>query len=105
VVVDKDVDMAKLSPVQQAIDFLRDELELPKKGERLPFQQIPTFLGHGTEDDRVPISLGREAECCIRTLGGITHFSAYEGVGHWYSPELLRDVVHFVEEALKRDPT
>jgi predicted esterase len=102
---DEDVDLENLSPVQQAIGFLRDELEFPRKGETLPFQQTPTFLGHGTEDDRVPISLGREAECCIRTLGGNTHFSAYEGLGHWYSPELLRDVVHFVEEALKPSPT
>ena len=100
---DEHVDLAKLSPVQQAIHFLRDELELPKEGAILPFQQTPTFLGHGTEDDRVPISLGREAECCIRTLGGNTHFSAYEGLGHWYSPEMLRDIVQFVKEALHRD--
>ncbi len=102
---DEDVDLAKLSPVQQALGFLRDELDFPRMGESLPFQQTPTFLGHGTEDDRVPISLGREAECYIRTLGGNTHFSAYEGLGHWYSSELLRDVVRFVEEALKPSPT
>jgi len=100
---DEDVDLAELPPIQQAVGFLRDELELPKKGEILPFQQTPTFLGHGTEDDRVPISLGREAECCIRTLGGNTHFSTYEGLGHWYSPELLRDIIHFVREALKQN--
>lgn len=100
---DGDADLEKSSPVQQAIGFLRDELELPRKGATLPFQQIPTFLGHGTEDDRVPISLGQEAEYCIRTLGGNTHFSAYEGLGHWYSPELLSDVVRFVQEALTRN--
>lgn len=97
--------MAYLSPVQQAIGFLRDELELPKKWESLPFQHTPTFLGHGKEGDRVPVSLGREAERCIRTLGGDMRHSAYEGLGHWYSAELLKDVVHFVQEALKRNPS
>ena len=99
---EENLDSAQSSPIQQAVDFLRDELELPKKGETLPFQHTPTFLGHGIEDDRVSINLSREAECCIRSLGGKTNFSTYEGLGHWYSPEPLRVVVHFVQEAPER---
>ncbi|KAI9887466.1 MAG: hypothetical protein M1823_000724 [Watsoniomyces obsoletus] len=35
----------------------------------LSFQSIPIFLGHGTEDDIVPVSLGRRAIRCLRDLG------------------------------------
>ena len=95
---DQRVDAAQLSPVKQAIRYLRDELELPNLEESLAFQHTPVFLGHGTEDEKVPVELGREAASCFDALGGIVRWEEYEGLGHWYSADMLADVIKFVQE-------
>lgn len=42
----------------QAVEFLRESIDMEgKKG--MVFQKIPVFLGHGAEDERVDIKLGR----------------------------------------------
>ncbi|KAI1112289.1 Alpha/Beta hydrolase protein [Nemania sp. NC0429] len=84
------------SPKDKAIRWLREEIGLPSN-HVFPHtdvcQDIPLFLGHGTEDDRVPIDLGRLSFRCLRDMGIRIQWREYEGLGHWYSPIMLRDII------------
>ncbi|KAL8796488.1 MAG: hypothetical protein Q9195_001162 [Heterodermia aff. obscurata] len=93
-----EIDEAQLSPVDQAIRYLRQELDLSEMGDCHPFQRIPIFLGHGVDDEKVPVGLGGEAAKCLRSLQGRVEFKTYEGLGHWYSEAMLRDISAFVKE-------
>ena len=86
------------SPVDQAIRYLRDELDLPEMSDCHPFQRIPIILGHGVDDEKVPVGLGEEATSCVRSLQGRVEFKRYERLGHWYSGAMLRDIANFVRE-------
>ncbi|KAL8761661.1 MAG: hypothetical protein Q9184_002245 [Pyrenodesmia sp. 2 TL-2023] len=77
----------------QAITFLREEVGLPAKDPSMSFQRIPLFLGHGAEDEKVPVGLGREAASCLKRLGASVEWREYEGLGHWYSGTMLKDLV------------
>ena len=92
------VDEAQLSPIEQAIGYLREELDLPEIRDSHPFQRIPIFLGHGVDDEKVPVGLGEEAASCFRSLQGRVEFRPYEGLGHWYSGAMLGDILNFVKE-------
>ena len=91
------IDEAPPSPVDQAIGYLREELDLPQMRECHPFQSIPIFLGHGAEDEKVPVGLGEEAAGCLRSLQGRVEFKRYEYLGHWYSGAMLNDILDFVK--------
>ena len=83
-----------------ALRWLRDELELPggdAGDDSSAFQKVPIFLGHGVEDDRVSVIIGRNAADCLGTLGVQTLcWKEYQGLAHWYSGEMLWDVVAFL---------
>lgn len=88
-----------LSPPVRAIGWLREELGLPSTtspSAPLKFQDIPFFLGHGVQDDRVSVVLGRRASECLSSVGGRVCWHEYVPLGHWYSGEMLRDMVHFI---------
>jgi predicted esterase len=91
----------RLDPPTRAVNWLRDEIELlasrPDAVDS-PFQSIPVFLGHGTADDRVSISLGRDASRCLSGLGVDVRLNEYESLAHWYSGDMLRDLALFVQE-------
>ena len=82
------------TPFSQAVGFLREELELPATTQT-SFLPIPLFLGHGSKDEKVPIGLGREAARCLKSIGAELTFCEYGGLGHWYSTEMLGDLVRF----------
>ncbi|TVY87242.1 hypothetical protein LAWI1_G007021, partial [Lachnellula willkommii] len=83
----------------QAVAFLRDEIEI--EGEnRMVFQEIPVFLGHGVEDEKVPIEIGRQAKTCLGLLGADVEMVQYEGLEHWYSKSMLADIFAFLRERL-----
>ncbi|KAH0538456.1 hypothetical protein FGG08_004954 [Glutinoglossum americanum] len=82
----------------QAISFLREELEMAPPAQLLPPRSTALFLGHGVEDERVSVQLGRGASSCLSALGVDVHWREYEGLGHWYSREMLRDLVEFLRE-------
>ncbi len=88
--------------IMQAIDFLREEIDLSTGGTTAPLpaklklQDIPLFLGHGTMDEKVPISLGRAAASCLDAMHVNVQWEEYDGLGHWYSGEMLRDIVTFL---------
>ncbi|TVY75594.1 Acyl-protein thioesterase [Lachnellula suecica] len=83
----------------EAVAFLRDEIDMEDKAG-MKFQEIPVFLGHGTEDDKVPIDIGREARTCLDLLGAEVQMVEYQGLGHWYSGEMLGDIFNFLREKL-----
>ncbi|KAF2869239.1 Alpha/Beta hydrolase protein [Massariosphaeria phaeospora] len=83
---------------ERAVAWLREELQASKHGgEIAPMQSISVFMGHGTDDDKVPCEIGRSA---AEFLGGIdvkVDWKEFEGLGHWYSEDMLRDVVQFLK--------
>ncbi|KAL8393720.1 hypothetical protein RB595_003456 [Gaeumannomyces hyphopodioides] len=98
----EDEDQEK-EPARVAVDWLREELGLPSEGIRgdagLVFRKVPVFLGHGVEDDRVHVSLGRDAAGLLRNLGANAIYKEYKTLGHWYSGDMLGDIVDFVFES------
>jgi predicted esterase len=80
----------------EAVKWLRSELGAQGETEELRFREIPLFLGHGVEDDRVSVCLGREAASLLRLLGVNVVMKEYGGLGHWYSGDMLSDLVGFV---------
>ena len=82
----------------EAIAWLREELEFPtaRSSSPLPFQQIPIFLAHGARDEKVDIELGRQARDCLGALGAKVEWREYEFLGHWYSEQMLGDLVEFL---------
>jgi len=83
-------------PGQEAVEWLRSELGAQGRTEELRFREIPLFLGHGVEDDRVSVCLGREAASFLKLLGVNVVMKEYDGLGHWYSGDMLNDLVGFV---------
>lgn len=81
-----------------AVQGLRKELDLePIASLSLSFQRTPLFLGHGNEDEKVPVHLGRAARACIDSLSGGVSWNEYAGLGHWYSADMLADMVGFLK--------
>ena len=97
---DDDNKVEKGDRPSQAATFLRESIEMEdKKG--MVFQQIPIFLGHGTEDKSVDIKLGREAKMALELMGTDVQMNEYEGLGHWYSEDMLRNIFSFTKDKLK----
>ena len=91
----------KIDLPAEAIAWLREELDFPPAQSSspltfLPFQRIPIFLAHGTEDEKVNIELGRQARDCLAALGAKVEWREYENLGHWYSGQMLGDLVEFL---------
>ena len=85
----------------EAVAWLREELDFPAAPSSslstfLPFQRTPIFLAHGTEDEKVSVELGRQARDCLGVLGANVQWKEYEGLGHWYSGQMLGDLVEFL---------
>ena len=92
--------------LERAVEWLREELDIDHEGggnvaEASAMQSIPVFMGHGTEDEKVPVELGRAAADFVKSLDVNVEWKEYEGQGHWYSADMLRDVVRFLK-SLKR---
>lgn len=84
----------------QAVNFFRDEIDMDDKNGMV-FREIPVFLGHGTEDAQVKIELGQEVNECLKLLGVDVQMVEYEGLGHWYSEDMFRDIFQFLKQKLK----
>ncbi|KAI5459251.1 Alpha/Beta hydrolase protein [Mariannaea sp. PMI_226] len=102
--IDSDDEQEMKSPLQQVVDDLREEAELEPvqpSETRLSFLSTPVFMGHGTEDDNVEYQYGEQAYDVLEKMGVLVNFHSYEGLGHWYSPEMLGDIVEFLKEKLE----
>jgi len=91
-------------PGSAVIRSLRERLELfPLHGQQdLPPSppgalSTPVFWGHGTEDEKVPLQLGRKSVECLRSIGVDVSWHAYSGLGHWFSSMMLGDVAQFLQ--------
>lgn len=88
--------------LQSAINWLRDELDFSERASQTaltnpPFESIPVFMGHGTEDEKVPCKSGRLATEFLKDVGVDATWYEYEGLGHWYSQDMLKDVKEFIK--------
>lgn len=89
------------SPAARAVGWLREELGVPctaSLSTPFTFQKIPFFLGHGVQDDRVSVILGRRASECLSSVDSRICWKEYDPLGHWYSGEMLQDMVRFVHK-------
>jgi predicted esterase len=97
---DEECETTEATKIQQVVDFLKQELEMEDvKGSpmaEIPLQRIPVFLGHGSEDEKVPCELGRKASVFLQDLEVDARWNEYAGLGHWYSSDMLRDMVQFI---------
>lgn len=96
---DQTEDGALGKPEQRAVSWLREQLNLPVShgpSSQLPVQRIPIFLGHGERDEKVSIELGRRASECLTKLGAGVCWREYDDLGHWYSSEMLEDLLYFL---------
>ncbi|KAF1920878.1 phospholipase/carboxylesterase family protein-like protein [Ampelomyces quisqualis] len=89
------------SNFEKATDWLREELGItPDDGDlnqqSSPLQSMPVFMGHGRDDEKVPCQIGKLGADFLRSMYANVTWQDYEGLGHWYSPDMLRDVVLFV---------
>lgn len=61
----------------------------------------PVFLGHGTADDRVHVSLGKEAASTLGCLGNVVTCIAYHDFYHWFKePDEIDDIIAFLQEKM-----
>lgn len=100
-----DAKNSQRTSAERAIEYLVEELALrgdvTASSDSTP---VPIFLGHGVNDDRVPLGVAIEAAACLETLGvnigdkkrngGVLR--KYQDLGHWYSAKMLGDLVDFV---------
>ncbi|KAK4100154.1 alpha/beta-hydrolase, partial [Parathielavia hyrcaniae] len=83
----------------RVVRALREKLELEHTSQitsRPRSFDTPVFLGHGTEDDKVPVARGKGAAECLRAAGLDAKWRVYRGLGHWYSPTMLADMATFL---------
>ena len=87
--------------IEKAVGWLREELEISHddrviEQQSSSMQSIPVFMGHGRDDEKVPCQIGKLGADLLRSIDVRTTWQEYAGLGHWYSADMLRDVVSFV---------
>lgn len=98
----------------QAIEHVRDILDLPVASTNKPFSeggqisnscqlQTPVFIGHGAEDPKVSVHLGEKMCRVLSTgLGMNVTWKAYQGLGHWYRVnDEIEDILKFLKSHVK----
>lgn len=89
-----------LDSAAHAVQTLREALEMDLDQGKPPssFVDTPVFLGHGTDDEKVPVTLGAQSAACLDAMGVKVSWHEYHGLGHWYSPEMIAQMVDFVND-------
>ncbi|KAM5350520.1 hypothetical protein ACJ41O_007025 [Fusarium nematophilum] len=87
------------TPLQRAIDELREEAEVEagQPDAELSFLPTPVFMGHGLKDEDVEYRHGVRASELLERMGVEVEFNTYPDLAHWYSPEMLGDIVKFLD--------
>jgi phospholipase/carboxylesterase len=65
-------------------------------GKRPELAQLPVFVAHGTQDPMLPVAMGQGSRDALIGLGVPATYREY-AMGHEVSPELLRDLVEWLE--------
>ena len=85
------------SRMSQARDWLVEVLDFEdlssKSGNGNDGSRGALFFGHGTLDTLVPMKLGQDTTTLFKSLGLDVSWNQYDGLEHWYSDEMLRDLV------------
>jgi len=92
-----DLPVASLSPASKT-SLAPNVVRQPSFSKDLPVQMTPIFLAHGTEDEKVPIRLGYEAKDCLVMMKASVNWREYEGLGHWYSGQMMGNLGAFLGE-------
>jgi predicted esterase len=90
------------SKFERAVHWLREELgidfvENGLDGQDGALQSTPVFMGHGRDDEKVPCHIGKLAADFLRGIQVNVQWQEYSGLGHWYSEDMLRDVIAFLD--------
>jgi hypothetical protein len=93
---DDENDGERKTKFEMAVEWLREELEIEGK-EKSGVQNIPVFMGHGVDDEKVPVEFGRKAAEFLEDVGVKVTWKEYESLGHWYNTDMLRDVIAFLK--------
>ncbi|WYZ35554.1 hypothetical protein EsH8_X_000201 [Colletotrichum jinshuiense] len=96
---DGDEDAPSTNPLAQTLSVLREEIGLPPPlaDAEVSLRKTPVFLGHGAEDDRVLLRYGKHASHVLRMMGCEVIFKTYDGLGHFYSKDMLEDMLEFLK--------
>jgi hypothetical protein len=97
----RDDDEEVVSVQVQAVNFVRDNLDLPvtqvEDGEYGCLGK-KVLMGHGMGDEKVGVRLGEEAVGTLRALGMDVEWRTYD-VGQWYKvPDELDDIATFLSQ-------
>jgi predicted esterase len=89
------------SKFEKAVEWLREELGISQDDggideQSSPLQSTPVFMGHGRDDEKVPCHIGKLAADFLTGIDVSVIWQDYAGLGHWYSADMLRDIVGFV---------
>lgn len=107
-------DEEEASLLEHAINHVRDILDLPiisaddhstEDSQPQPsfhHLQTPIFIGHGSEDLKVSVELGRKMSHVLSAGFGMdVTWKAYEGLGHWYRVEdEIEDILRFLQDTV-----
>ncbi|KAH3908982.1 hypothetical protein HBH56_166430 [Parastagonospora nodorum] len=90
------------SKFERAVGWLREELGLVPvenglAGQNAALQSTPVFMGHGRDDEKVPCHIGKFAADFLGGMEVNVQWQEYAGLGHWYSEDMMRDVVAFLD--------
>lgn len=99
------------SPLERAVRFLRNKLDLPAPSSTAPFlaqddesvgplASTPVFVAQGTDDNTVPVEFGHEMVAALKSLGWNEKqidWHEYSGQMHNLPDSLLSDMVEFWE--------
>jgi predicted esterase len=101
--VESDLGSRETANLDKARQWLVDELDLTMGNGHEQLRQVPIFLGHGKLDENVPMSLGKAASRLLDKLELHVTWEEYEGLGHWYSADMLRDMVSFIIQRIEHE--
>ncbi|KAK2627642.1 hypothetical protein QTJ16_002288 [Diplocarpon rosae] len=85
--------------VRDAIEYFREEIGMTEK-RGMVYQEVPIYLGHGSEDKQVGIDFGRDTKEALMSIGAGVEMVEYPGLGHWYSADMLTDIFSFLRKKL-----
>ncbi|KAM0562895.1 hypothetical protein ACHAPJ_001735 [Fusarium lateritium] len=99
---EREDDQYSRTPLQRAVDELREEAELDPlpPATSFPFLKTPVFVGHGQKDQDVEYCHGQQAANLLERMGVDVELKSYPDLAHWYCPEELGDIVQFIDQRL-----
>ena len=81
------------SKLKDVAACLGDLLGLPVPSAEHGSKGVPVILDHGTDDETVPIELGRHAASFLESIGLNVTWREQPGLRHWYSSKMLEAIL------------